>query len=133
MNKLIVPVEQKLVNFNGAEIMAVKASDDKLYVGVKWICEGLGFTEGQQKRQVSNIQSDIVLSRGGSKMILPTASGNQEVLTINIDFLPIWLAKINANIIESEEVQNRLVEYQLNAKDVLAEAFLHKSKSLRFM
>jgi len=131
MNNQLVPVEQKLVNFNGAEIMAVKASDDKLYVGVKWICEGLGFTEGQQKRQVSNIQSDIVLSRGGSKMILPTASGNQEVLTINIDFLPIWLAKINANIIESEEVQNRLVEYQLNAKDVLAEAFLHKSKSLR--
>ena len=131
MNNQLVPVEQKLVNFNGAEIMAVKASDDKLYIGVKWICDGLGLTEGQVKSERKRIQEDIVLSKGGRKIVLPTSGGEQDILTIELDFLPLWLAKINANIIESEEVQNRLVEYQLKAKDVLAEAFLHKSKSLR--
>ena len=133
MNNQLVPVEQKLVNFNGAEIMAVKASDDKLYVGIQWICDGLGLSPGQMKSERKRIQDDIVLSKGGRKIVLPTSGGDQEVLTINIDFLPIWLAKINANIIESEEVQNRLVEYQLKAKDVLAEAFLHKSKLRRRM
>jgi len=133
MNNQLVPVEQKLVNFNGAEIMAVKASDDKLYIGVKWVCQGLGFDKSKLDVQVQKIQSDLVLSKGACKINLPTPGGNQEVLTINIDFLPIWLAKINANIIESEEVQNRLIEYQLKAKDVLAEAFLHKSKLRRRM
>jgi len=131
MNNQLVPVEQKLVNFNGAEIMAVKASDDKVYVGVSWVCDGLGLNENQTKAQRDKINSDIVLSKGGRKISTLTAGGNQDILVLELDFLPIWLAKINANIIESEEVQNRLVEYQLKAKDVLAEAFLHKSKSLR--
>ena len=131
MNNQLIPVEQKLVNFNGAEIMAVKASDDKVYVGVSWVCDGLGLKENQTKAQRDKINSDIVLSKGGRKISTLTAGGNQDILVLELDFLPIWLAKINANIIESEEVQNRLVEYQLKAKDVLAEAFLHKSKSLR--
>ena len=131
MNNQLVPVEQKLVNFNGAEIMAVKASNDKLYVGVRWVCRGIGLSEDQATRQTKKINEDVVLVKGSSKMTIPTTGGNQEILTIELNFLPLWLAKINANIIESEEVQERLVEYQLKAKDVLAEAFLQKAKSLR--
>ena len=72
------------------------------------------------------IQEDVVLSKGGRKIILPTTGGNQEVLCLELSFLPLWLAKINANIIDDPEVQDRLVDYQLNAKDVLAEAFLEQ-------
>ena len=133
MNNQLVPVEQKLVNFNGAEIMAVKVDDGKLYVGVKWICEGLGLTEGQMRHERKRIQDDIVLVRGGRKIILPTNGGNQEVIVMELDYLPLWLTKINANIQGNEEIQERLISYQLKAKDVLAEAFLHKSKLRRRM
>jgi len=131
MSSQLVPVEQKLVNFNGADIMAVKANDDKVYVGVSWVCDGLGLNENQTKAQRDKINSDIVLSKGGRKISTLTNGGNQEILVLDLNFLPLWLAKINANIIESEEVQERLVEYQLRAKDVLADAFLQKAKSLR--
>lgn len=57
----------------------------------------------------------------------------QEVLCIEIDFLPLWLAKISITPnmqIETPWVANRLIEYQLKAKDVLAEAFLPKQRPL---
>jgi hypothetical protein len=65
-------IEQKLVNFHGAQLMAVKAGDGKVYVGARWICDGLGLTEGQRKNQLLKIQEDAVLSKGGRKIILPT-------------------------------------------------------------
>ena len=120
----LIPIEQKLVNFNGAEIMVIKTEDGKLNAGVRWMCDGLGLTEGQRKGQLLKIQEDVVLSKGGRKIILPTTGGNQEVLCLELSFLPLWLAKINANIINDPEVQDRLVDYQLNAKDVLASAFI---------
>lgn len=48
-----------------------------------------------------------------------------------LDFLPLWLAKINITPTmkrENPELVDRLIEYQLKAKDVLAEAFLSKKK-----
>lgn len=124
MSTALIPVEQKTVNFNGAELMAVKANDGKIYAGVKWICMGLGLSEGQYQNQTRKLNEDVVLSKGIAKIQLPTAGGPQEVLVIELDFLPLWLAKINANIIEVQAVQDRLIEYQLRAKDVLAAAFV---------
>lgn len=123
MNSLI-PVEQKTVNFNGTELMAVKADDGKIYAGVKWFCQGLFFDKSKSDAQVQKIQADLVLSKGACKINLPTMGGSQETLCIELGFLPLWLAKINANIIEEPKIQERLVDYQINAKDVLANAFL---------
>jgi hypothetical protein len=123
MNNLTV-AEQKLVNFNGAEIMAVKCNDGKIYAGVKWICNGMGLRKGQMQSERQRIQEDIVLSKGERKIVLPTTGGTQEVMCIELDFLPLWLAKINAKIIKDKNVQTNVVQYQLRAKDVLAEAFI---------
>ncbi|MDQ7094220.1 phage antirepressor N-terminal domain-containing protein [Desulfosporosinus sp. PR] len=122
----LVPVEQKLVDFNGTEIMAAKCNDGEIYAGVKWFCKGLGMDERKQRYEVERMNADIVLQKGIRKIGLPTEGGNQEVTCLKIDFLPLWLAKINANIIDNPEIQERLVEYQLKAKDVLAEAFITK-------
>ncbi|EJW14779.1 phage antirepressor N-terminal domain-containing protein [Paenibacillus alvei] len=119
----IYPVEHKAVSFNGAELLGIKANNGKVYVGVRWVCDGLGLREGQRNNQLSKIQSDIVLKQGVRKFILPTKSGEQEVLVLELDFLPIWLAKISPNTLEGEAKEN-LVQYQLKAKDVLAAAFL---------
>lgn len=130
----VVAVEQQLVNFNGAEIMAVKANDEKIYVGVKWVCQGIGLSEDQMRNERKKIQSDVVLKSGGSKLTLPTNSGLQEVLCMELNYLPLWLAKIsitpNMQSNQPELTQN-LITYQLKVKDVLAGAFLKKEAKLK--
>lgn len=113
------------VNFNGATLMAVQTEDMKIHVGVKWICQGLGLTKGQMQAERARIQEDLVLLQGERKIVLPTKGGKQEVLCLELHFLPLWLAKINANIIDDQAVQDKLVDYQLHAADVLAKAFIN--------
>lgn len=117
----------KDVEFNGALLKAAQDADDIIWVGVIWVCQGLGLSEGQTKNERKKIQTDRVLSQGGRNFVLPTSGGNQEVLCLQLDFLPLWLAKIHITPrmnIANPKLADNLEEYQLKAKDVLAEAFL---------
>lgn len=119
------------VDFQGATLMAVQTEDGKIHVGVKWICQGLGLSDNQRIAQMKKIREDVVLEKGVIKILLPTISGEQEVLCIEIDFLPLWLAKINANIINDPIVQEKLIDYQLNAAKVLAKAFIEEKRGAK--
>lgn len=117
----------KQVPFMGTSLMAARDADGQIWAGVRWMCDGLGLSEGQRKRQVANIQADKVLSKGGSNLILPTKGGNQEVLCLALDFVPLWLAKISITPTmeaETPELAKTLEQYQLHAKNILAAAFL---------
>lgn len=123
------PIEQKVVDFYGSELLAAKTNDGKIYTAVKWVCEGIGLTRDQIKNERKKIQEDLVLSKGGRYLTLPTNGGMQEVLCIEIEYLPLWLAKISITPKMQKETPltvKRLVEFQLKAKDVLAAAFLQK-------
>lgn len=123
MNEL----EIKRVPFMGTELMAARDGEGNIWAGVRWMCDGLGLSEGQRKRQIANIQTDRVISKGGSNLVLPTNGGEQSVLCLKLDFVPLWLAKINitpAMEAETPDLANALEQYQLRAKDVLAAAFL---------
>ena len=64
-------------------------------------------------------------------MTLPTKGGNQKSLCIELEYLPLWLAKISITPTmkrEHPEITEKLIHYQLKAKDVLAKAFLGKSE-----
>jgi phage antirepressor YoqD-like protein len=116
-------MEVKEVEFMGDTLLGAKI-DSKIYVGITWICQGLGFDKNQTDTQIKKIQNDLVLSKGASKIPLNIANaGNPNILCLDITYLPLWLAKINANIVKPE-IKGKLVEYQLRAKDVLAEAFV---------
>lgn len=128
MNDLIV----KNVDVLGDSIMAAKDTDGVVWVGVRWMCQGMGMTAGQWKRQIKNIQKDLLLKKGGSNLILPTASGDQEVFCLQNDYLPIWLAKISITpTIQKDhpELAEKLLDYQLKAKDILANAFIDKKST----
>lgn len=124
MEDLIV----KNVDVMGDSIKAAKDADGNIWVGVRWVCDALDMTEGQMKRQVKNIKKDMVFSEGGSNQIpLPTNSGIQEVFCVRHDFVPLWLAKIQITEKTREErpdFARKLMQYQLKAKDILADAFL---------
>lgn len=122
----------KDVEFNGAILRAAQV-ENVIWVGVKWICDGLGLSEDRGKYERKKIQKDLVLNKGVRFYPLGTDNANSDVLCLILDFLPLWLAKINITPTmkrENPELVNRLIEYQLKAKDVLAEAFLSKKKEI---
>lgn len=120
-------LETKLVPFMGAELMAVRDNDGKMWAGVRWMCDGIGLSRNQRDNQIEKIKADSVLSKGAGNFPLPTAGGQQTVLCLNLDYVPLWLAKISITPTmerETPEVAERLIQYQLKAKDVLAAAFI---------
>ena len=90
MNDLML----KNVDVLGDSIMAAKDEEGNVWAGIRWFCQGLGFSKGQIDRQIKNIQKDTALSKGASNLTLPTNGGKQEVFCIKLDFIPLWLAKI---------------------------------------
>lgn len=123
MNELMV----KEVNFNGDNLLAVK-ENDKIYVGISYICQGIGLTRKKADYEIERIKNDIVLKRGSRKISVPSNGGIQESICIELDYVPLWLAKINANIISDKDAQDKLINYQLKVKDVLSEAFIENVK-----
>lgn len=119
----------KDVNFNGDLLKVAQDSEGKIWVGIKWVCKGIGLTVDQTKAQKKKIAEDIVLSKGGTYLTLPTNGGEQEVACLQLDYLPLWLAKISITPKMKSlmpETVDKLIYYQLKAKDVLAEAFFSK-------
>jgi hypothetical protein len=117
----------KNVDFYGDNLLAAQDKQGKIWAGVKWMCQGIGLTDDQMKHERKKIQSDLVLKQGGSNLTLPTNSGIQSVLCLYLDYVPLWLAKISITPKmkkDSPKVVEKLINYQLKAKDVLAQAFL---------
>ena len=123
MNDLLV----KEVDLFGDNVTVAKDNNGVVWVGIRWICQGMGMTDGQYKRQITNIQNDLLLKDSGSNLILNKGSGDRTVFCLKLDYLPMWLAKITITEKtrkERPEFIEKLLQYQLKAKDVLAAAFL---------
>lgn len=109
--------------------MAARDEEGKIWAGVRWLCDGIGLSKGQMQNERLRIQGDRVLSQGERNLCLPTKGGNQEVLCLALEYVPLWLAKISITPnmeAEAPALAANLEEYQLRAKDVLAAAFLPK-------
>lgn len=121
-------LEIKRVPFMGTELMAARDANGQIWAGVRWMCDGIGLTKGQMQNERLKIQKDKVLSKGERNFVLNESGyGNREVLCLKLDFIPLWLAKISITPTmeaETPELAEKLMEYQLKAKDVLAAAFL---------
>lgn len=118
----------KEVDFCGDTIMCAQDnSNGKIYVGVSWICNGIGFTKSQKDTQVQKIQTDFVLKMGCLKFQAGVFDDNNETFALELECLPLWLAKVAITpkmIDENIEFAKKLANYQLRAKDVLAKAFI---------
>lgn len=125
-------IEQKLIDFEGGQLLGVKTEDGKIFLGVKKACMDIGLTDGQSRRQVENLQEDLVLNQGIANLRLPTNGGEQEVLVINEEFVPLWFAKISITPKMKKDtplVVNKLIAYQLKASKVLHNAFMATEES----
>lgn len=121
MSNLVI----KQVNFENVNMTACKTLENKILVGVKSICEGLGVDYSSQFKRIDR---DEVLSEGVVKMTIPTGSGNQEVNMLEIEYLPFFLTGIKTGMCKAE-IRPRLKEFKIKAKDALAAAFIKNSKN----
>lgn len=127
MNGLVV----KNVDFLGDSLMAAQDNDGNIWAGVSCFCRGIGLSKSQKDTQIQTIQSDETLKRGCLKFQAGVFDPNNETIALRLDFIPIWLAKlpITPAIKKSNpDLADRLLNYQLKAKDVLAAAFLPQTK-----
>ena len=123
MNDLCI----KEIMFNGSPLRACQDENGMVYVGLRWICDGLGLSQDRMKYESKKVQEDIVLYRGVKFYPIGNDRAKSDVLCLQIDYVPIWLAKIS--ITPKMEKENpllveRIVEYQLRCKDVLAREFV---------
>lgn len=114
----------KEVDFQSNKIIAI-SENGKIYVSVSSVCTNLGMNKNLKDTQVKKVQEDELL-KGASKLThLKTNGGIQETLVIELDYLPAWLFKINPSKF-NKELKEKLMIYQLKAKDVLSDAFFGK-------
>lgn len=123
------------VEFNGTELRAAQEIETgKVYVGVRWVCQGMGFDHERMKNERKKIQKDIVLNSGVKFYPIGNNNNSPNVLCLELNFIPLWLAKIAITPTmqrESPDLVNKLIDYQLHAKDILAAAFINKEPDTR--
>lgn len=123
--KRLTVVEQKEVIFYGDELTAVLVREDnrtEIYVPVRPIADYLGLNwSGQYLR----IQRDTILSEASKGVFVtqtPERGGRQEMVCLPLKFLPGWLFGVQVSRVR-EELQEKILRYQRECYDVLAEAF----------
>lgn len=110
MNGLAV----KTVDFMGDGLLAAKDNDGVIWTGVNSFCQGIGLSKSQRDTQVQNIQSDEVLKMGCLKFQAGVFDPNNGTLALQLDYVPLWLAKISItpNMRENNpELAEKLVNY----------------------
>ena len=91
-NNLVV----KEVEFNGNMLMAAQEKQtEKIYVGIGSVCKLIGLNKNQKNRQIKNIRDEPTLKDGYMKQIYDEGFGEQLTSFIDIQYLPLWLSKIN--------------------------------------
>ena len=128
MDNLIV----KSVDVLGGLVTAVKDEKDTIWVGINYFCQGLDMNKAQRDYQVEKINADKALKKGSRKFPAGVFDESHEMYALRLDFIPMWLAKIAiTKKMEQDhpELADKLLEYQLKAKDILAAAFLPQQES----
>lgn len=122
----------KNVDVFGDTIIAAQDREGNIWAGVSYFCNALGMNKKQKDWQTEKVQSDKILSRGAGKFGAGVFDPNNETIALRIDFVPLWLTKISVTKQMEKshpELAEKLLQYQLKAKDILADAFLPNRKT----
>ena len=110
---------QKIVPFQGDELIAVQQSAGTIFVLFSRLCENLGLA---RRGQVLRVQRHAVLSQGLITLQVQTDGGPQQLQCLKLSLLPLWLSGVQASRVK-EDLQDKLIRYQHEAADVLWQAF----------
>ncbi len=120
VDKSLIPIEQREIDFYGDDILAVIIEGGAVYVPVRPICDFLGVDWSAQRQR---IMRDPVLSEEIEIVVVTTTKrGNPNVLALPLDMVHGWLFGINANRVKPE-VKELLLRYQRECYRILANHF----------
>ncbi len=118
-SKALRPIEQRTVLFYGDELTAVLMDDTHVYASIKNMCDALGLNpRGQSQR----IDRHTILSRGKGVCKIHTPGGEQSVVVLRADLVPLWLSGVRTSMV-NEDVRPKLEKFQEEAAAVLWAAF----------
>jgi len=124
------PIEQESVSFHGEDIVAVRLSDGRICVVLRWVCGSLGLDPQGQVRRIERTRataSELV------RVKVQTKGGQQTMPAITLRGFSPWVLGMNPNEVKSnnlgedERIRTLIVAYQEEAKDVLYEHFVNRS------
>lgn len=118
--------EVKEIPFNGDTLLGIKDASGQVWLAIRKVCSDIGLSDGQTRRQLENLKDDLVFSKGITNLRYPSNGGEQETTCIKENFVTLWLAKISltpAMQRKNPEAAEKLLNYQLEAADVLHKAF----------
>jgi hypothetical protein len=115
----LVSKDQREVTFYGDELVAIRASDDQIYVSVRHLSEALGLT---RQSQVRRIERQPILSDGHFVGAMMTPKGEREANWLRVDLVPLFLTGIDTRRVK-DEIRPKLELYQREASKVLWNAF----------
>lgn len=126
------PVEQEEVPFKNETIVAVRLSDGRICVVLRWVCQSLSL---DPQGQVQRIERTASTAKELVRVRVQTAGGRQTMPAITLRGFSPWVLGLNPNEVKSdnptedEHIRALIVAYQEEAKDVLYEHFVNKRRS----
>jgi hypothetical protein len=127
--KALVPTAEESVDFYGDELVAVQA-EGEVYVPIGVICEYMGLSWPGQRQRIGR---DPVLSEALVSICVThgeSLRGPREMLCLPLKYLNGWLFGVNANRVKPE-LRERVIQYQRECYDILAQAFAARSVERR--
>lgn len=115
----LVPLDQRIVEFYGDELVAVRADNNRVYVSLRHMCQALDIDATAQRQR---IQRHNVLNDGLGVCKIQTPGGMQNSYVLRVDLVPLWLTGIRTSMIR-QEIRTKLEKFQKEAAAVLWEAF----------
>ena len=118
--------EVKEIPFNGSTLLGIKDQNGQVWLAIRKTCADIGLSDGQTRRQLANLKDDLIFKKAITNLRYPSNGGEQETTCINEKFVTLWLAKISltpAMQKKNPEAVKKLLEYQLEAAEVLHKAF----------
>ena len=110
--------EVKEIPFNGSTLLGIKDQNGQVQLAIRKTCTDIGLSDGQK--------DDLIFKKAITNLRYPSNGGEQETTCINEKFVTLWLAKISLTPTmqkKNPEAVKKLLEYQLEAADVLHKAF----------
>lgn len=118
--------EVREIPFNDNTLLGIRDETGQVWLAIRKVCSDIGLSDGQTRRQLENLKTDLVFSKGITNLRYPSNGGEQETTCIQEKFVTLWLAKINLTPAMQKKnpgAVQKLLEYQLEAADVLHKAF----------
>jgi len=108
------------------QLLSAVLVDNIPHIAMKPICENIGV---DWSAQAQKIKRHPILSKGMVIITTPSKGGIQEMLTLPLRMLNGWLFLIDSSRVKSE-AKNKVLKYQEECFDVLANHFLPKQNAI---